>query len=129
MGVPLAVIAKWLGHADAATTARIYAHSQDDALRDASKSLGAGRFSNVRPRPEFRSAQVKRVLDGAPDRIRTCGLLLRRQTQSVRARPGSVTESPLTCTDTTVRVRVSAGECVRVAGELCQRCVNGGHRC
>ena len=26
-GVPLAVIAKWLGHADAATTARIYAHS------------------------------------------------------------------------------------------------------
>jgi integrase len=40
-GVPLAVIAKWLGHADAATTARIYAHSQDEALRDASKSLGA----------------------------------------------------------------------------------------
>jgi integrase len=40
-GVPLAVIAKWLGHADAATTARIYAHSQDDALRDAGKSLGA----------------------------------------------------------------------------------------
>ncbi len=25
-GVPLAVIAKWLGHADASTTARIYAH-------------------------------------------------------------------------------------------------------
>jgi len=40
-GVPLAVIAKWLGHADAATTARIYAHSQGEALRDASKSLGA----------------------------------------------------------------------------------------
>ena len=42
-GVPLAVIAKWLGHADASTTAtpRIYAHSQDDALRDAGKSLGA----------------------------------------------------------------------------------------
>ncbi|MCV7312583.1 hypothetical protein H7J89_18500 [Mycobacterium paraffinicum] len=31
-GVPLAVIANWLGHADAATTARIYAPSQDDAL-------------------------------------------------------------------------------------------------
>ncbi|MDT5351264.1 MAG: integrase, partial [Mycobacterium sp.] len=40
-GVPMAVIAKWLGHADAATTARIYAHSQDEALRDAGKSLGA----------------------------------------------------------------------------------------
>jgi integrase len=40
-GVPLAVIAKWLGHADAATTARIYADSQDDALKAAGKSLGA----------------------------------------------------------------------------------------
>ena len=40
-GVPLAVIAKWLGHADAATTARVYAHSQDDALRAAGQSLGA----------------------------------------------------------------------------------------
>ncbi|MGE5694412.1 MAG: tyrosine-type recombinase/integrase [Candidatus Sericytochromatia bacterium] len=40
-GVPLAVIAKWLGHADASTTARIYAHSQDDALRSAGQTLGA----------------------------------------------------------------------------------------
>jgi integrase len=39
-GVPLAVIAKWLGHADASITARIYAHSQDDALRAASATLG-----------------------------------------------------------------------------------------
>ena len=39
-GVPMAVIAKWLGHADAAITARIYAHSQDDALRAASATLG-----------------------------------------------------------------------------------------
>jgi len=39
-GVPLAVIAKWLGHADAATTARIYAHSQDDALKSAARTLG-----------------------------------------------------------------------------------------
>jgi integrase len=39
-GVPLAVIAKWLGHADAATTARIYAHSQDDALKSAAQTLG-----------------------------------------------------------------------------------------
>jgi integrase len=40
-GVPLAVIAKWLGHADASVTARIYAHSQDDALLAAAQSLGA----------------------------------------------------------------------------------------
>ena len=40
-GVPLAVIAKWLGHADASVTARIYAHSQDDALRLAGQTLGA----------------------------------------------------------------------------------------
>jgi len=39
-GVPMAVIAKWLGHADAATTARIYAHSQDEALKAASSTLG-----------------------------------------------------------------------------------------
>jgi integrase len=39
-GVPMAVIAKWLGHADAATTARIYAHSQDEALKAASATLG-----------------------------------------------------------------------------------------
>jgi len=39
-GVPLAVIAKWLGHADAATTARIYADFQDAQLIEAGKSLG-----------------------------------------------------------------------------------------
>ena len=39
-GVPLAVMAKWLGHVDASITARIYAHSQDEALREAGKSLG-----------------------------------------------------------------------------------------
>ncbi|HEY2501190.1 MAG TPA: recombinase XerD [Mycobacterium sp.] len=39
--MPLAVIAKWLGHADAETTARIYAHSQDDALVAAGQTLGA----------------------------------------------------------------------------------------
>jgi integrase len=40
-GVPLAVIAKWLGHANPAITARIYAHSQDEALAAAAASLGA----------------------------------------------------------------------------------------
>ena len=39
-GVQLAVIAKWLGHADASITARIYVHSQDDALRAAGATLG-----------------------------------------------------------------------------------------
>jgi integrase len=38
-GVPLAVIAKWLGHADASVTARIYAHSQDDQLLMAGQTL------------------------------------------------------------------------------------------
>ena len=39
-GVPLAVIAKWLGHADASITARLYTHSQDEALADSGKTLG-----------------------------------------------------------------------------------------
>ena len=40
-GVPMAVIAKWLGHADASITAKIYAHSQDAELRAAGQTLGA----------------------------------------------------------------------------------------
>ncbi|MDR3663941.1 MAG: tyrosine-type recombinase/integrase, partial [Mycobacterium sp.] len=40
-GVPLAVIAKWLGHVDASITARMYTHSQDDAPKAAGQSLGA----------------------------------------------------------------------------------------
>ncbi len=51
-GVPLAVIAKWLGHADASITARIYAHSQPDALRDASATLGSVVTSCDNGRPE-----------------------------------------------------------------------------
>lgn len=34
-GVPVAVIAAWIGHRDASLTMRLYAHSQDDALRAA----------------------------------------------------------------------------------------------
>jgi integrase len=34
-GVPVAVIAAWIGHKDASLTLRLYAHSQDDALRAA----------------------------------------------------------------------------------------------
>jgi integrase len=32
-GVPAAVIAAWIGHKDASLTMRLYAHSQDDALK------------------------------------------------------------------------------------------------
>lgn len=38
--VPLAVIAAWLGHADASVTARIYTHSQLEALEAAAKTMG-----------------------------------------------------------------------------------------
>ncbi|WP_203935840.1 tyrosine-type recombinase/integrase [Planosporangium mesophilum] len=39
-GVPVAVIAAWLGHADPAFTMRTYVHSQDHALHDAARVLG-----------------------------------------------------------------------------------------
>ena len=39
-GVPIAVIAAWLGHASAAFTMATYAHSQDDALKSAASSFG-----------------------------------------------------------------------------------------
>jgi integrase len=38
-GVPVAVIAAWIGHKDASLTMRLYAHSQFAALRDAGASL------------------------------------------------------------------------------------------
>jgi len=40
-GVPTAVIAAWLGHADAGFTMRTYVHSQDDALSEAAQILGS----------------------------------------------------------------------------------------
>lgn len=39
-GVPIAVIAAWMGHASAAFTMATYAHSQDDALQAAASSFG-----------------------------------------------------------------------------------------
>ncbi|MGK9270319.1 site-specific integrase [Williamsia muralis] len=39
-GVPIAVIAAWMGHASAAFTLKVYAHSQDDALQAAAVSFG-----------------------------------------------------------------------------------------
>jgi integrase len=38
-GVPPAVIAAWLGHADVAFTMRTYVHSQPDALAEGARSL------------------------------------------------------------------------------------------
>lgn len=38
-GVPIAVIAAWMGHASAAFTLATYAHSQEDALKSASTSF------------------------------------------------------------------------------------------
>ena len=38
--VPIAVIAAWLGHASAAFTLSVYAHSKDDALKAAASSFG-----------------------------------------------------------------------------------------
>jgi integrase len=59
-GVPVAVTAKWLGHADASVTARIFAHSQDDALKAAAQSLG--RFDIlVTRRPSSRSDRVNTI--------------------------------------------------------------------
>lgn len=38
-GVPVVVIAAWLGHRDAGFTLRTYAHSTNDALADAAAVL------------------------------------------------------------------------------------------
>ncbi|WJR33395.1 tyrosine-type recombinase/integrase [Mycobacteroides immunogenum] len=38
-GVPIAVIAAWIGHKDAALTMRLYAHSHDEALKVAAGAL------------------------------------------------------------------------------------------
>ena len=62
-GVPLAVIAKWLGHADASITARIYAHSQDEALKAASAMLGQVVTPSQAPRPPDDSGSVAGTLE------------------------------------------------------------------
>jgi integrase len=38
-GVPVAVIAAWIGHKDASLTMRLYAHPQDDALKAAGNTF------------------------------------------------------------------------------------------
>jgi integrase len=38
-GVPVAVIAAWIGHKDASLTMKLYAHSQDGALEAADDTL------------------------------------------------------------------------------------------
>ncbi|HWS91747.1 MAG TPA: tyrosine-type recombinase/integrase, partial [Mycobacterium sp.] len=38
-GVPVAVIAEWIGHKDASLTMRLYAHSQAEVLKAAGATL------------------------------------------------------------------------------------------
>jgi integrase len=45
--VPVAVIAAWIGHSDPTLTLRVYAHSQDDALKAAGRSLDRSNKSSV----------------------------------------------------------------------------------
>ncbi|WP_078307359.1 site-specific integrase [Mycobacterium sp. 96-892] len=46
-GVPVAVIAAWIGHSDPTLTLRVYAHSQNDALKLAGASLDSPNKSSV----------------------------------------------------------------------------------
>lgn len=46
-GVPIAVIAAWIGHSDPTLTLRVYAHSQDDALKAAGTSLDRPNKSSI----------------------------------------------------------------------------------
>ena len=46
-GVPVAVIAAWIGHSDPALTLRGYAHSQDDAFKAVGVSLDRPNKSSV----------------------------------------------------------------------------------
>ncbi|EIT90420.1 site-specific recombinase XerD domain protein [Mycobacteroides abscessus 4S-0726-RB] len=46
-GVPVAVIAAWIGHSDPTLTLRVYAHSQNDALKAAGASLDRSNASSV----------------------------------------------------------------------------------
>lgn len=46
-GVPVAVIAAWIGHSDPTLTLRVYAHSQDDALKAAGASLDRPNKSSI----------------------------------------------------------------------------------
>lgn len=46
-GVPVSVIAAWIGHSDPGLTLRVYAHSQDDALKAAGAALDRPGKSSV----------------------------------------------------------------------------------
>ena len=46
-GVPVAVIAAWIGHSDPTLTLRVYAHSQSDSLKAAGASLDRPNKSSV----------------------------------------------------------------------------------
>jgi integrase len=46
-GVPVAVIAAWIGHKDASLTIRLYTHSQDEALKARRGHVGPGYSADV----------------------------------------------------------------------------------
>jgi integrase len=62
--VPIAVIAAWLGHASAAFTMSVYAHSQDDALKAAASSFGAVSECQV-SEVKFRNVKFRKSCDNS----------------------------------------------------------------
>lgn len=46
-GVPLPIVAAWAGHADPVFTLRVYAHAQDDAMREASDLMATSMREKV----------------------------------------------------------------------------------
>jgi integrase len=58
-GVPIAVVAAWIGHKDASLTMRLYAHSQDDALRAAGDTFNRVDDNLVTPGPGFEQIEQR----------------------------------------------------------------------
>jgi hypothetical protein len=79
-GVPVALIAAWIGHRDASLTMRLYAHSQDDALKAAGDTVNrVDIVATTRPgieHPRTVFSQVKTVGDAqhADDHNEDCAL-------------------------------------------------------
>ena len=82
-GVPAAVIAAWLGHADVAFTMRTDVHSQPNALADGARS--SARVVTIRDNVAGAGDQNSpyQLLVSAPEGIRTPNLLIRRHGRMV----------------------------------------------
>ena len=80
-GVPIATIARWLGHSDSSFTMRTYAHSQDHALLDASSVLSqvlVTRAVTQASAPKTRADEPPRQ-KSAPSGFRTPDPLIKSQ--------------------------------------------------